>query len=83
MLHVVSGQRLSGHKMSLVQGYEAKLWHQKLGHLNLGSMHKIIYEKAIVELLELKIVEGKICGDCHIGKQVKKWHKMVQHLTTS
>lgn len=62
---------------------EVELWHQKLGHLNLKSMHKIVSEKATVGLPELKIVEGKICGDCQIGKQVKKSHKMVQHLTTS
>ena len=62
---------------------EDKLWHQKLSHMNLRRMHKIASEKAIVGLPELNIVERKICGDCHVGKQVKKSHKMVQHLTTS
>ena len=37
----------------------------------------------ITGIPELKIVEGKICGECQIGKQVKKSHKMVQHITTS
>ena len=46
-------------------------------------MHKIVSENAIVGLPKLEIVEGKICGDFQVGKQVKKSHKMVQHLTTS
>ena len=70
-------------KCLLSKADEAKLWHQKLGHLNLRSMHKIVSKKAIVGLPNLKIVEGKICGDCQVGKQVKTSHKMVQHLTTS
>jgi hypothetical protein len=62
---------------------ETKLWHQKLGHLNLKSMKKIIREDAIRGLPNLKIEEGKICGECQIGKQTKMSHKKVQHLTTT
>ena len=68
-------------KCFLPKADEAKLWHQKLGHLNLRSMHKIVFEKAIVP--DLKTIEGKICGDCQVGKQVKTSHKIAQHFTTS
>ena len=60
-----------------------KLWHQKLGHLNLKSMKKIISEEAIRGLPKMKIEEGRICGECQIGKQTKLPHKKVQHLTTT
>ncbi|CAJ2633438.1 unnamed protein product [Trifolium pratense] len=62
---------------------EIKLWHQKLGHLNLRSMKKAIPEEAIKGLPNLKIEEGNICGECQIGKQTKKPHPKLQHLTTT
>lgn len=61
---------------------EIKPWNQKLGHLNIKSMKKIIYEEAIKGLPKLKIGEGKITGDCQIGKHTKMSHKNLQHLTT-
>ena len=62
---------------------ESQLWHQRLGHLNLKSMKKIISEEAISGVPPLKITEGRICGECRIGKQVKMSHKKLQHITTS
>ena len=50
---------------------EVKLWHKKLGHLNLKSMRKIISEEAVRGLPKMKIEQGKICGECQIGKQTK------------
>lgn len=47
---------------------EVKLWHQKLGHLNLKGMKKIVSEEAIKGPPKLKIEEGKVCGECQIGK---------------
>lgn len=44
---------------------------------------KIISEKAIVGIPELKVKEGKIRGECQVGKKVKTSYKMVQYLTTS
>ena len=32
---------------------------------------------------KLKIDEGRICGECQIGKQTRMSHKKLQHLTTS
>lgn len=61
---------------------ETKIWHQKLGHLNLRNMKKIIFEEAIKGLPKLKMEEGKICGDCQIGKQTNMSHKKLQHLTS-
>src|ERR1044072_5352945 len=48
---------------------EVKLWHKKLGHLNLKRMRKIISEEAVRGLPKMKIEEGGICGEYHIGKQ--------------
>jgi len=62
---------------------EVKLWHQKLGHLNLKGMKRIISEKAIRGLPKLKIENGKVFGECQIGKQPKISHQKVQYLTTS
>ncbi|CAJ2673932.1 unnamed protein product [Trifolium pratense] len=62
---------------------EIKLWHQKLGHLNLRSMKKAIPEEAIKGLPNLQIEEGSICGEYQIGKQTKKPHPKLQHLTTT
>lgn len=46
---------------------ETKLWHNKIGHVNLKSM-RIIFDKAINGLPNLKIEEGQFYGDCQIGK---------------
>src|ERR1044072_2249456 len=62
---------------------EVKLWHKKLGHLNLKRMKTIISEEAVRGLPKMKIEEGGICGEYHIGKQTKKSHKKLQHLTTT
>jgi hypothetical protein len=62
---------------------ETKLWHQKLGHLNLKSMRKLIIENAVRGLPKFKIEEGKICGECQIGKQTKMSHKKVRHMVTT
>src|ERR1044072_4659695 len=62
---------------------EVKLWHKKLGHLNLKSMKKIISEDVVRGLPKLRIEEGKVCGECQIGKQTKKSHPKLQHQTTT
>lgn len=62
---------------------ETKLWHHKLGHINFESMRNIISEDVIKGLLKLKIEEGKLCGECQIGKQTKISHKKLQHLATT
>ena len=62
---------------------EVKLWHQIFGHLNLKSMKRVISEDAIRGFPKLNIEEGKICGECQIGKQTRMSHKKLQHLTTS
>ncbi|WJX62247.1 hypothetical protein P8452_47261 [Trifolium repens] len=58
---------------------EVQLWHQKLGHLNLKGMKKAISVEAIRGLPKLKIVEGKVCGECQIGKQIRMSHPMLEH----
>jgi hypothetical protein len=65
------------------QEEEVKLWHQRLGHLNLKGMKKIVSKEAIRGLPKLKIVEGSICGECQVGKQVQMSHPMLQHQVTS
>lgn len=62
---------------------ETKQWLKKLVHQNIKSMRTIIYEKVIKCLPNLKIKEGRICGDCNIRKHTKMPHKKLQHLTTS
>ncbi|KAK2380438.1 gag-protease polyprotein [Trifolium repens] len=62
---------------------EVQLWHQKLGHLNLKGMKKAMSAEAIRGLPRLKIIEGKVCGECQIGKQVRMSHPMLEHQTTS
>lgn len=62
---------------------DVKLWYQKLGHLNLKGMKNIMSEEAIKGLPMLKIEEGKVCGDCRIGKQIKMSDPKFQNQTTS
>ncbi|WJX28775.1 hypothetical protein P8452_17454 [Trifolium repens] len=62
---------------------EVQLWHQKLGHLNLKGMKKAMSAKAIRGLPRLKIIEGNVCGECQIGKQIRMSHPMLEHQTTS
>ena len=62
---------------------KVNLWHQKLGHLHLKGMKKILSKEAIRDIPKLKIDEGKICGECQIGKQTKKSHKKIQYLATT
>ena len=58
-------------------------WHQALRHLHLKGVNKISSKEAIRDIPRLKIEEGKIYGECQIGKQTKMSHKKLQHLTTS
>src|ERR1044072_2882157 len=44
-------------------------------------MRNIISDEAVRGLPRLKIEEGKICGECQIGKQTKKSHPKIQHQT--
>ncbi|WJX62830.1 hypothetical protein P8452_47785 [Trifolium repens] len=62
---------------------EVQLWHQKLGHLNLKGMKKAMSAEAVRGLPRLKIIEGKVCAECQIGKQVRMSHPMLEHQTTS
>jgi transposase InsO family protein len=62
---------------------EVKLWHQKLGHLHLRGMKKAISAGAIRGLPNLDIEEGKICGECQIGKQTRMSHPRLEHQITS
>jgi hypothetical protein len=62
---------------------EVKMWHQRLGHLHLKGMKRAISLEAIRGLPKLNIVEGKICGECQIGKQTRMSHPKLQHPVTS
>jgi hypothetical protein len=62
---------------------EIKLWHQRLGHIHLKGMKKALSSEAIRGLPDLKIVEGSICGECQIGKQIRMSHPRVEHQATS
>ena len=62
---------------------EVNIWHQRFGHLHLRGMKKIIDKGAVRGIPNLKIEEGRICGECQIGKQVKMSHQKLQHQTTS
>lgn len=44
-------------------------------------MRKIVSEKDIIGLSDLKIEEGEIYGECVIGKDNKISHKKFQHFT--
>lgn len=68
---------------TLTKGDEVKLWHQKLGHLHLKGMKMIISIEAVRGIPKLKIEEGRVRGECQIGKQTKVSHQKIQHLTTS
>ena len=59
------------------------LWHKRLGHLNLWSLGNLVSKEAVRGLPKLKIKEGRICGHCQVGKQVRASHKKVDFLTTS
>lgn len=54
---------------------ETKSWHQKIGHHNLKSMKKIVSEEVVKGFRKLMIEEGKVCGECQIGKKTKMSHK--------
>ena len=62
---------------------EVKLWHKNIGHLNLKSMKRIISEEDVRGLPKMKFEDGRIYGECQIGKQTKMSHKKLQHLTTT
>lgn len=53
---------------------EAKLWHQKLGHLHMKGVKKVLSKEAVRGIPKMKIHEGRICGECQIGKQTKMSH---------
>lgn len=46
-------------------------------------MRKIVIEKTIFGIPDLKIEEGKIYCDCQVGKQTNISHNIVQHFTTT
>jgi hypothetical protein len=61
---------------------EVRLWHQKLGHLHLRGMKRAIFAGATKGLPNLNIEEGKICGECQIGKQTRMSHQKLEHQVT-
>ena len=40
-------------------------------------------KEAVRGIPNLKIDEGRVCGECQIGKQTRMSHKKLQHQTTS
>jgi hypothetical protein len=62
---------------------EVWLWHQKLGHLHLRGIKKAISTGAIRDLPKLNIEEGRICGECQIGKQTRMSHQKLEHQVTT
>lgn len=59
---------------SMTKEDEVKLWHQKLGHLHLKGLKRIISTEAFKGMPKLKIEEGRVCGECQVGKQTKMSH---------
>ena len=55
----------------------------KLGHLHLRGMKKIISMEAVRGIPRLHIDEGRVCGECQVGKQTRMSHPKSRHLTTS
>jgi transposase InsO family protein len=62
---------------------DVKLWHRRLGHLHLRGMKKIISKEAVRGIPKLLIDEGRVCGECQVGKQTKMSHPKLGHPTTS
>jgi hypothetical protein len=62
---------------------EVKLWHKTLGPLHLRGMKKIISKEAVRGIPKLLIDEGKVCGECQVGKQTKMSHPKLGHPKTS
>ena len=62
---------------------DVKLWHRRLGHLHLRGMKKIISKEAVRGIPKLLIDEGRVCGECQVGKQTKTSHPKLGHPTTS
>jgi hypothetical protein len=70
-------------KCTLVKEEGVKTWHQRLSHLHLKGMKMIIFVEAIRGIPNLKIDEGKVCGECQIGKQTRMSHQKLRHDTTT
>jgi hypothetical protein len=68
---------------TLAKEEEVKIWHQRLCHLHLKGMKRIIFVEAVRGIPNLKIDEGKICGECPIGKQTRMSHQKLRHDTTT
>src|ERR1044072_429788 len=54
-----------------------------LGQLHLKGMKRIISIDSVRGIPKLHIKEGRVCGECQVGKQTKMSHQKVQHLTTT
>lgn len=46
-------------------------------------MKNIVSEEAVKGLSKLKIEEGRVCGECQIGKKTKTSHKELQYLANT
>src|ERR1044072_2487548 len=77
----MSQQECKVSRCLLTKEDDVKLCHKKLGHLNLKSMKKIISGEAVRGLPKLRFEEGRVCGECQIGKQTKKSYPKLQHQT--
>ncbi|KAI3443888.1 hypothetical protein Pfo_000553 [Paulownia fortunei] len=62
---------------------ETDLWHQKLGHLNFKNLIKIVNTRAMLRVPKLNKKNLGVWDACHIGKQKKGTHKVLQHISTS
>ena len=57
--------------------------HKRMGHINYKPMKKIIAGGFVRGIHELKGDLTMTCGDCHIGKQTKTFHKSTSHINTT
>ena len=59
------------------------LWHIKLGHVCMRNLAKLVKDKHVLGIKEVKFDKDQLCGACHAGKQIKSEHPTKNIMTTT
>ena len=52
------------------------LWHRRLSHQNFRDINKLIRQKLVNGLPELRVIQETICPACELGKMKRSSHKV-------
>ena len=59
------------------------LWHRRLAHVGLSSLKKLMKNKLVRGLKDVKFEKDKVCSACQADKQVANTHPTKAYMSTT